>query len=101
MNERLNEEVLPAPSDPLPYFLPYQGRWRRDRSPLRICVKSRQIGVTHVDCYDSVMLAGQRGGQDVFVMSRDELQAKLYVELCARWARVIGMAAHEFGERVL
>jgi phage FluMu gp28-like protein len=101
MNELLIDDSLPAPSDALPYFLPYQGRWRRDRSPLRICVKSRQIGVTHVDCYDSVMLAGLRGGQDVFVMSRDELQAKLYVELCARWARVIGMAAREFGERLL
>ncbi len=99
MNQSVAAETVT--SDRSPYFLPYQARWRHDRSPLRICVKSRQVGVTHVDCYDSVMLAGLRGGQDVFVMSRDELQAKLYVELCARWARLIGMAAREFGEQVL
>lgn len=94
-------EMAPAANRRLPYFLPYQARWRKDRSPLRICVKSRQVGVTHVDCYDSVMLAGIIGGQDVFVMSRDELQARLYVELCARWARLVGMAALDFGEQLM
>ena len=41
------------------FFLPYQHEWRKDRSPLRICVKSRQVGISYVDSYDSVVKGTQ------------------------------------------
>ncbi len=83
------------------YFLPYQRAWRQDRSRLRICQKSRQIGLTYVDSYDSVLKAATRSGRDVWVMSRDEAQAKQYILSCKRWANILHHAARDFGQRVL
>lgn len=83
------------------YFLPYQTRWRLDAARLKLCQKSRQIGLSYVDSYDSVLKAATRDGRDVWVMSRDEAQARQYIRYCLRWARVLQHAAEDFGERVL
>jgi len=80
--------------------LPYQTAWRRDSARLRICQKSRQIGLSYVDSYDSVLKAATVTGRDVWVMSRDEAQAKQYIRYCKRWANVLQYAAEDFGERV-
>jgi phage FluMu gp28-like protein len=86
----------------MPYFLPYQRAWRLDSSRLKICQKSRQIGLTYVDSYDSVCKAAMKpGGRDVWVMSRDEMQARQYIRYCKRWANVLQFAAADLGQRVL
>src|SRR5512133_880121 len=82
------------------YFLPYQRNWKDDKASLRICVKSRQIGLSYVDAYDSVSKAAIKGGKDVWIMSRDEIQSQQYFLNCKRWARVVGHAANDFGERI-
>ena len=82
------------------YFLPYQRAWARDTSPLRICAKSRQIGLSYVDSYDSVRKAAARGARDLWVMSRDEIQARQYIRYCKTWARVLNHAAEHYGEQV-
>src|SRR5438874_8536858 len=69
------------------YFLPYQERWIIDLSPLRIIQKSRQIGITYADAYDSVLKASEKDARlDVWISSRDQAQAKLYLEDCKYWA---------------
>ncbi len=83
------------------YFLPYQLRWLQDESRLRICEKSRQVGLSYADSYDSVRKAAVRGGRDVWVMSRDETQAKQYIRYCKRWANVLQLAGADYGEHVL
>ncbi len=86
----------------MPYFLPYQAAWIHDNSPLKIVEKSRQIGLTFTDAFDSVLKAATRGARlDVWVSSRDERQARLYLEDCARWAKLLDRAARLRGERVL
>jgi len=82
------------------YFLPYQREWIRDEATLRICEKGRQIGLSYADSYDSVRKAAAQGGRDVWVMSRDEVQAKEYIRYCKRWAAVLKHAAEDYGERV-
>jgi phage FluMu gp28-like protein len=82
------------------YFLPYQIAWRRDSARLRICQKSRQIGLSYVDSYDSVLKAALATGRDVWVMSRDEAQAKQYIRYCKRWASILQCAAGDLGESV-
>ena len=42
------------------YFLPYQQRWIDDSSRLKIIEKSRQIGITYADAFDSVIKASRR-----------------------------------------
>jgi phage FluMu gp28-like protein len=83
------------------YFLPYQQAWISDPAALRIMEKSRQVGITFADAYDSVIKAGCCGARlDVWVSSRDETQARLYLEDCRSWARILSMATnyydHEF-----
>jgi len=58
------------------YFLPYQAAWIRDGARLRLCEKGRQVGLSYADSYDSVRKAAAQGARDVWVMSRDEAQAK-------------------------
>jgi len=78
----------------------YQRDWIRDQSPLKISQKGRQIGLSYADSYDSVRKAAQRRALDVWVMSRDEVQAKQYVLYCKRWANVLKYAAQDLGEQV-
>ena len=78
--------------------MPYQIDWIRDPSHLRICEKSRQIGLSYADSYDSVRKAAVKRGRTVWVMSRDEAQAKQYIRYCKHWANVLKYAAHDWGE---
>ncbi len=79
------------------YFLPYQAKWIQDPSRLRICEKGRQIGMSYADSYDSVMKAATTDGKDVWVTSRDEIQARQYIVYCKRWANVAKFAAEDLG----
>jgi phage FluMu gp28-like protein len=82
------------------YFLPYQQAWIGDQARLKICQKSRQVGLSYADSYDSVRKAAVRSGRDVWVMSRDEAQAKQYIRYCKHWAKVLHLAAADFGREV-
>lgn len=85
-----------------PYFLPYQRRWIEDQSPLKCMEKSRQIGITYATSYSAVRRASAKNARlDVWVSSRDETQAKLFLEDCKGWARLLQMAATETQELVL
>jgi len=82
------------------YFMPYQAAWINDPSHLKICEKGRQIGMSYADSYDSVKKASVKGAKDVWVESRDEVQAKQYILYCKRWANVLKYAAQDLGEQV-
>lgn len=82
------------------YFLGYQRDWILDDGRLKICQKGRQIGLSYADSYDSVRKGAQKNGKDVWVMSRDEVQAKQYILYCKRWANVLKYAAEDHGEQV-
>jgi phage FluMu gp28-like protein len=62
---------LQIPEADTTYFLPYQLRWLDDNTPLKIMEKSRQIGMTYVDAYESVIKASSREAADVYVSSPD------------------------------
>src|SRR5437762_9828159 len=84
------------------FFLLYQLAWILDRSPLKIIEKSRQIGITYADAYDSVIKASTTpNGLDVWVSSRDEVQAKLYLQDCKYWAKFLHLKAEDLGEIIL
>jgi phage FluMu gp28-like protein len=72
------------------FFLPYQRAWILDGAGLRIMQKSRQIGASFADAYDSVKKAVcTTGAMDVWVSTRDETQGRLYLEDCVYWAEVM------------
>lgn len=84
------------------YFMPFQIAWIDDRSRLKIVEKSRQIGFSYADSYDSVRkVATQSAKLDVWVSSRDETQAKQYLLYCKRWAKVLKHACKDLGVMVV
>ena len=85
----------------LTYFTRSQRAWIEDPSPLKILQKSRQIGGSHADDYHSVILASRPNAKlDVFITSRDEVQAKLSLENCKDWAEFLHIGAVDLGEMV-
>jgi phage FluMu gp28-like protein len=84
------------------YFLPYQRRWLADKSPLKIIEKSRQIGLTSATAFSAVRrTAVQDARHDVFVSSRDEMQARLFLEDARRWAGALHIGARDLGAELL
>lgn len=90
---------MPARSKPKDnrILLPYQRAWVGDTSRLKLMRKSRQIGISWASALACVERTAARGCKyDQWVSSRDDLQAKLFLEDCARFAKLLQLAAeHE------
>lgn len=95
-----NAKIIPA--DPGAIFLPYQGRWIRDESRLKLMEKGRQIGLSWATAYATVSRTALVGARfDQWVSSRDDIQAQLFLEDCKLWAGNLKIAADDLGEVVL
>lgn len=93
-------KCIPADRDAI--FLPFQARWIKDTSRLKLMEKSRQIGISWSTAYGSDERAAAQGARfDEWVSSRDDIQARLFIEDCKLWAGIMGMAAKDLGEEVL
>jgi phage FluMu gp28-like protein len=93
---------LPAPAADTvsTYFLPFQAAWLRDKSGLRIMEKGRQIGLSYSTSYGAVTDAAT-GPHDVWVSSRDDFQAKLFIRDCQKWSSFLQIAAADLGQVVV
>lgn len=93
-----NAKVKPKNS----LLLPYQKRWVEDTSRLKLAVKSRQIGWTWATAYGLIRRKALRTAQlDAWISSRDEIQARLFLEDCKSFAGILDAGAQDFGERVI
>lgn len=89
---------IPSPA----LLLPYQSRWVKDRSRLKICEKSRQIGWTWATAYELVSRKSLVDARlDAWISSRDEIQARLFLEDCKSFAHMLQIAAEDMGEKVI
>ena len=71
-----------------PYFYASQCAWINDESPLKLAVKSRQIGFSYCNAYRLVRQVSLDSARlDAFISSRDQFQAKLQLEDCLKWAK--------------
>ena len=83
-------------------LLPYQAAWVKDNSRLKIAEKSRQIGWTWATGYGLVSRkALDTARLDAWVSSRDDIQARLFLEDCKAFAGLLNLAANDLGERVI
>jgi phage FluMu gp28-like protein len=90
------------PKDRDAIFLPFQAAWIKDESRLKVMEKSRQIGISWSTAYAADERAAEVGARyDEWVSSRDDIQARLFIEDCKLWASIMGMAAKDLGEMVL
>lgn len=83
-------------------LLPYQAKWVQDNSRLKICEKSRQIGWTWATAYRLVSRKGLADARlDSWISSRDDIQAKLFIQDCKNFASLLDAGAQDLGERVI
>ncbi|MFT3989957.1 MAG: terminase family protein [Luteolibacter sp.] len=89
------------PKEPEALFLPDQSKWVRDNSRLKLMEKARQIGISWATGYRSVREVAKQGRRyDIWVSSRDEGQAALFLQDCKQWAELLQPGAKDLGERV-
>jgi phage FluMu gp28-like protein len=84
------------------FFLPYQARWIRDGSRLKLLEKSRQVGMSWATAYRLVRMHSCRGQRlDSWISSRDELQAKLFIGDCRTFASLLQSAGRQLHSPIL
>lgn len=86
-----------------PALLPYQQAWVNDRSRMKVCVKSRQIGITWATGFEAVevgALARSHGGRDFWYQAYAQDVTEGFVADCATWARAIGAVFEEYDEEI-
>jgi phage FluMu gp28-like protein len=83
-------------------LLPYQKKWVTDSSLKKICEKSRQIGLSWTTAYSVVRRKLSKSATlDAWIASRDEIQARLFLEDCSRFVDVFNAAASDQGQTVI
>lgn len=70
-----------------PLILPYQARWVFDRSPVKVCEKSRRTGITWCTAYEAVEVAAAADGSDFWYQTYAEDDAKEFIEDVGKWAQ--------------
>ena len=80
-------------------LLPYQQRWLKDKSAIKLWSKSRRIGASWAEAADCALLASQRKGQNCFYIGYEKEMARGFIEDCANWAKAYGSAVSEIDER--
>lgn len=90
------------PDDEDRLFLPYQRRWIDDTSRLKLMEKGRQIGISWSSAYTCVeRTAPKEARHDQWVSSRDEIQARLFLEDCTKFAKLLDAGAEDLGLQVI
>lgn len=83
-------------------LLPYQARWVKDRSRLKIMEKARQIGLSWSTAYALVSTTSLADARyDDWVSSRDDLQARLLIQDCKAFSELLHIGAQDLGEQVV
>ncbi len=79
-------------------LLPYQQRWVEDLSPVKVCEKSRRVGLSWGEAADDALLAASASGMDVWYIGYNKDMAREFIEDCADWSRHYNKAASAIEE---
>jgi len=93
-----NAKVIPDEA----LFLPYQKHWIEDDSRLKLMEKSRQIGISWSSAYGLLRRKVAKDATlDAWVSSRDEIQARLFLDDCKKFGNILNTGAKDLGEQAL
>lgn len=86
-------------------LLPYQQAWYASKdAPLRVCEKSRQIGITWTEAARQVLLASRsrsQGGANCYYLSTSQKLGREYIRTCEHWATSLGQMAESMGSSMI
>lgn len=95
----MSETIFKQPESRTPMvLLPYQQRWIADTHPVKVCEKSRRIGLSWAEAADSALLAAQTNGMNVWYIGYNKDMALEFIHDCGNWAKFYGLAAEEVHE---
>lgn len=92
---------LPRASRAPAALLPYQRAWIADTSPVKVCEKSRRVGISWSEAADDALTAASRKGIDVWYIGYNKDMALEFINDTAFWARHYGLAACSTEEAVV
>lgn len=83
-------------------LLPYQVQWVDDKTQVKVCEKSRRIGLTWAQASDDVLTAATEGrdGMDVLYISFNQDMTREYIDTCAEWAKKLQLVAGKVDEDI-
>lgn len=82
-------------------LLPWQVRWLEDHSPVKLCVKSRQIGITWTNALEDVLTASLKradGGMDCWYLCHTKDDTRGYIRDATMWAKALNIGARAYQE---
>lgn len=82
-------------------LLPYQRAWVSDASPVKVCEKSRRVGLSWAEAADCVLLAAAESGMNCWYIGYNREMAMEFVNDAAAWARHFALAASDMEETLL
>lgn len=84
-------------------LLPYQKAWVADDADVKVCEKSRRVGLSWGEASDATLTAAssrEAGGMNVWYVGYNKDMAQEFINDCAFWARHFDMAAGEIQEEI-
>ncbi len=94
--------IANKPADRSPaVLLPYQQRWMADKAPVKVCEKSRRIGLSWSEAADDTLYAAAASGDDVWYIGYNKDMAEEFINDCAAWAKHYQFAASAVEEEVV
>ncbi len=82
-------------------LLPYQQAWLADKSQVRVCEKSRRVGLSWAEAALSTLEAAKTSGQDTWYLGYSQDMAQEFIRDCAWWAGHYQLAASAMEQVVL
>jgi len=81
-------------------FLPYQQAWAADESPVKVCEKSRRVGLSWAEAGDDALLAAAQQGMDVWYIGYNKDMALEFIEDAGEWSHYYNLAVSEIEDFV-
>jgi phage FluMu gp28-like protein len=82
-------------------LLPYQQKWIADRAQVKVCEKSRRVGLSWGEAANSALEAAKQGGQDTWYLGYSQDMAQEFIRDCAWWAGHYQIAAEAMEQIVV
>lgn len=82
-------------------LLPYQVRWVKDQSAVKVIEKSRRVGISWAEAADDTLYAMQKGNgekRNVWYIGYTKDMALEFINDCANWARAYKMTVSAIEE---
>lgn len=79
-------------------LIEYQKKWIADTADVKVCEKSRRVGLTWAEAADAALTAAKEKGMDVFYIGYNKDMAREFIDACGFWSKHYQLAASEVEE---